>query len=264
MPPRPPETYTPGYGKQVSDFMARRRAATSAAFFLPALRPGMDVLDCGCGPGTVTLGLAQAVAPGRVEGLDLAPGQVALATARAREAGMGNVRFRTGSLYALPYADAAFDAVLAHALLEHLRDPLAALGEARRVLRPGGVVGVRSPDWGGLIVWPTSPPLEDALGAYAALQRRNGGDLYVGRRLGTLLAGAGFTAVRVSAGYECYADPLVIAEYLARRLAEEDGSGHHAAALRAWGEAARPGTAGGVGALFAQAWVQATGRVPGP
>src|SRR5260370_16939704 len=50
-----------------------RTAARDAAFFLPFLRPGMRVMDVGCGPGTITVGLAEVVPPGRVDGFDLHP-----------------------------------------------------------------------------------------------------------------------------------------------------------------------------------------------
>ena len=51
--------YTPGHTANAVTFMAQRRAATHAAFFLPQLKAGMRLLDCGCGPGTITLDLAQ-------------------------------------------------------------------------------------------------------------------------------------------------------------------------------------------------------------
>lgn len=49
---------------------ASRTAERQAAFALSYLRPGMDLLDAGCGPGTITIGLAKRVAPGRVAALD--------------------------------------------------------------------------------------------------------------------------------------------------------------------------------------------------
>lgn len=58
-------TYTIGYGSEPHAMMTRRSAGNAAAFLLPHLRPGMRLLDCGCGPGTITLGLAEAVAPGK-------------------------------------------------------------------------------------------------------------------------------------------------------------------------------------------------------
>ena len=64
----------------VQESYTSREAAQVAAFLLPHLRPGMTLLDCGCGPGALTLGLAEAVAPGRVVGIDLEPGMVSRAS----------------------------------------------------------------------------------------------------------------------------------------------------------------------------------------
>jgi ubiquinone/menaquinone biosynthesis C-methylase UbiE len=122
---------------------ATRTAASMAEFFLAHLRPGMRVLDCGCGPGSITVGLAEHVAPGEVIGIDIDPTHIALAQTRAADAGLSNVRFETADMYTLPFANAAFDAVFCHAVLAHLRHPSQALSEIRRVLQPEGVVGTR-------------------------------------------------------------------------------------------------------------------------
>jgi hypothetical protein len=64
------EEYTPGQTDTAVRFMADRRAETHAAFFLPYLRPGLSLVDLGCGPGEITIGLAAAVNPGAVLGID--------------------------------------------------------------------------------------------------------------------------------------------------------------------------------------------------
>ena len=131
------ELYTPGHGATALSLMARRRAASHAAFFTPALRPGMALLDCGCGPGTITLDLARLVAPGPVTGLDTAGDQLATAEAAAAAAGLA-VRFVTGSIYALPFPDASFDVVYGHGVLQYAAAPERIIAEAHRVLKPGG------------------------------------------------------------------------------------------------------------------------------
>src|SRR5262245_59048725 len=130
---RAPAPVAPPSGDAHTPRLARRTAAVQAAFFLPNLRPGMRVLDVGCGPGTITLGLAEAVAPGEVAGVDVREDRLALARAAATERKVPNTRFEIGDVYALPFPDAAFDAVLVHAVLEHLPDPGRALAAVRRV-----------------------------------------------------------------------------------------------------------------------------------
>src|SRR4030095_2388966 len=111
--------------------------------------------------------------------------------------------FETGSIYALPFADGSFDVVFAHALFEHLREPLKGLAEIHRVLAPDGVVALRSPDWGGFLISPTTPYMQDAIAFDTELQTRSGGDVQVGRKLPGLLREAGFREGEFSATYEC-------------------------------------------------------------
>ena len=86
----------------IEAWFARRTASREAAFFLPHLHPGMQILDVGCGPGSITLGLAEVVAPGKVVGIDLQPMQIEQARALAVERGVDSVRFEVAEAYRLP------------------------------------------------------------------------------------------------------------------------------------------------------------------
>jgi len=157
----------------------------------------------------------------------------------------------TASCYALPFAAASFDCVFSHALLEHLSNPSKALSEFHRILKPGGTVGICSPDWGGFIFSPPSTELSDAIEAYTRLQTKNGGDVFVGRKLGVYLTSAGFHSVKMQSRYECYSSLDLIGEYLALQL-KQKGHDKYAKALLAWSKSQ--------GGLFAQTWVAAIGR----
>jgi ubiquinone/menaquinone biosynthesis C-methylase UbiE len=178
---------------------ARRTAATNAAFLLPLLKPGMRLLDAGCGPGSITLGLAAAVAPGEVTGIDLSAESVRTAQDAAAAAGATNVRFEQASIYALPFADGTFDVAFAHAVFQHLEAPAEAARELGRVVRPGGMVALADADYGGSIIAPATPALDASIALMERVRRHSGGDPRIGRRLGTLLAEAGCTEVRCSA-----------------------------------------------------------------
>jgi ubiquinone/menaquinone biosynthesis C-methylase UbiE len=124
--------------------LASRTLEREGAFVLPWLRPGLDVLDLGCGPGTLTLDLAAAVLPGRATGLELSA--AAIDTARRLAAGreLVNAQFLIGNPAELPYAESTFDLVFSHGLLDRMRRPHEVLEEIRRVLRPGGLAALAS------------------------------------------------------------------------------------------------------------------------
>ena len=247
------ERYTPGHTPNAVDFMSRRTLESHGSFFIPVLADGMSVLDCGSGPGTITCDFAQRIPDGRVVGVDADESQIALASNTARTRGLRNVEFREASAYELPFPDESFDAVFSHALLEHLGEPDRAISEIRRVLKPGGSVGLCSPDWGGFLLAPPSAQLSEAITRYEQISIANGGDPYVGRKFAHLLEKAEFEAIALQARYEVYGSLEFIGEYLAIQL-ENAGESRHATTLREWAD-----TPNG---MFAQAWVSCTGRKP--
>jgi len=123
---RKQDRYTLGYGSQITQWHGERTADREAAFFLPHIKPGMRLLDFGCGNGAITVGLAETIAPGEVVGIDVESSQVERAITLAKDRGVKNVRFEVGSVYELPFPPASFDAAFAHAVLQHLNDPLRA------------------------------------------------------------------------------------------------------------------------------------------
>jgi len=176
-----------------------RTAAREAAFLLPHLRSGMRLLDVGCGPGTITLGLAEAVAPGSVAAVDLQKNLVNRARVLASERSVHNVSFSVANVYNLPFHSRTFDAAFAHAVLMFMGDPIAALTEIRRVLRPGGFVGLRDPDIGGTFHVPTTPMLQQWHDLRIRVRQHDGGDSSRGRHHRELLLEAGFTRAEATA-----------------------------------------------------------------
>ncbi len=175
------EGYAPGWAEDALSMMGRRKADTRAVFVLPFLADGVRVLDVGCGPGTITLGLAKAVAPhGFALGIDGQRSQVELATEMIATAGSKNLQFEQGSVYDLPVPGGSIDVAFAHALFEHLGRPADALAELRRVLRPGGLLAISSSDWSAAVLNPRTPDVDAALRGHYLLRRKAGGDPFAG------------------------------------------------------------------------------------
>jgi ubiquinone/menaquinone biosynthesis C-methylase UbiE len=187
--------------------MGQRTVESHAVFFVPHLKEGMSLLDCGCGPGSITVGLARAVFPGPVVGIDIDESDVSKAEELARALGDQNAAFRRADVYSLPFADETFDAVFAHGVLEHLVEPVTALREMARVLKPGGLIGARSPDYGGHIYYPHDPLIDESLRLIEQVVGHNGGNRNIGRQLKASLMEAGIERVEASASYECSGSP---------------------------------------------------------
>ncbi|GAA3887284.1 methyltransferase domain-containing protein [Streptomyces sedi] len=202
----PRETrYLHGHHDSVLRSHRWRTAENSAAYLLPRLRPGSELLDVGCGPGTLTADLAERVAPGRVVGVDRAEEVLAEARTQAAARGLDGVRFRTADALALDFADDSFDVVHAHQVLQHLADPVGALREMRRVCRPGGVVAVRDADYGAMSWFPEVPGLAAWRERYRRVASASGGEPDAGRRLLSWARAAGFAEVTPSASTWCFA-----------------------------------------------------------
>ena len=199
----------PFYGYDSNDVQATysgRQAESVADFLLPHLTPGMSLLDVGCGPGSITLGLGAVVSPGNAVGVDLEPGLIEQAKAMASEAEINNVEFQVANIYDLPFDDGQFDVVFTSAILEHLADPVGALRSLKRVLKPGGIAAMIQTDWGDPFIVPESKALSRFLELFEAGFNRNGGSLNRGRYLRANMQEAGFEIEEFAAQLANYTD----------------------------------------------------------
>ena len=196
--------YTHGHHDSVLRSHRWRTAENSAAYLLPALRSGQSLLDIGCGPGTITMDLAQRVAPGRVLGIDSGEAVIVQAVDAALAAGTDNLEFAVGDVYALGAADDSFDVVHAHQVLQHLTDPVAALREMRRVCRPGGIVAARDGSYAAMSWYPRPPALDDWMALYQQVAKSNAAEPNAAPVLRHWAHRAGFVDVTSSASVWCY------------------------------------------------------------
>ena len=200
--------------------LMERSAADYADFLLPDLRADARLLDLGCGDGRIAIGLAEH--GGEVVGVDLDADELETARSYAGELRVANIEFRIGDATALDLPDASFDACTCHSLLEAVPDPLAVVGEAMRVLRPGGVLGVACVEYGGLIL---AGPHEPLLRRFYAIREQlwqlvAGADPYLGRALRGLLTAAGFERVTATTKAFSYGTDDAVASFGADRAAD--------------------------------------------
>jgi SAM-dependent methyltransferase len=137
-----PERLAPEDLAPLEEFHTGGRQATIDLAARMGLRPGMHLLDLGCGIGGAARHLARAQGC-RVTGIDLTEEYVAAAAALTRRVGLEEaVLFRHGSALALPFAEASFDGATMLHVGMNVADKAALFAGVRRVLRPGGVFAV--------------------------------------------------------------------------------------------------------------------------
>lgn len=199
--------YPFGYSPAAVGMMQGRSADANAGFFLEHLSSGNSVLDLGCGPGSITVGLAAAVTPGEVIGIDIEPSQIALGRDRAKSVGLENCRFETGSVYELPILDCSVDAVYGHTILMQFSDLDPVFAEIQRVLKPGGFVGFREVDIGASFFHSETSALREVMITLRRSILHNDGNPDIGRALPSILSSAGFEILSANATYACAASP---------------------------------------------------------
>jgi SAM-dependent methyltransferase len=120
-----------------------RRRYMRPALERVGLRPGETALELGPGPGAFTVEAARRLGPeGRLIAVDIQPQMIARVEQKVREAGLTNVETHVGSAYELPVPDATVDRAFLVTVLPEIPDPVRALREIHRVLKPGGHLSV--------------------------------------------------------------------------------------------------------------------------
>jgi SAM-dependent methyltransferase len=175
----------------------RRTLWTDHRSLVDLLAPGMSVLDVGCGTGSITRGIAEAVGPGGdVVGIDRDGGL--LEHARVHGAGLRNLRFEAGDATRLDYAS-RFDVVTTARTLQWIADPGSAVRHMARAARPGGWLVVL--DYNHVFnAWDPAPPPAFAAfyAAFLAWRASNGWDNEVANHCPALCAAAGLQDIRRS------------------------------------------------------------------
>lgn len=224
--------YALGYSAIQTKMLAKRNFETHCQFLQPYLRPGMKILDCGCGPGTITIGLARMIAPGEVVAVDIEEEQLKIAYENAKKAGIGNIEFKQASTLNLPFEDETFDVVFSQATLSHLKHPALAIIEQKRVLKVGGIIATRDPYRGHkYFIYPQSKLLAEALAFYFRPLIDQGGDVDLGIKLAELFHAAGLKEIQhtlvcdnygAAKAAEFYSQAIMEAPYYKKLLANNE------------------------------------------
>ena len=199
--------YTMGYSEEYLTFLSIYRVEELAGYLLERLQPGVRIIDLGCGPGFMSVGLAEAVAPGVLYGVDVEPSQIEMARQIARDGQVGNVVFDLADLVDLPYEDGFFDVAHCNDVLAYVPDTAAVLAEAKRVLKPGGLLGCREMIVDSSFVHPDLGIMNRGWEVFADLLTADDGHPQIGKDLKMLLLQSGFTDVRASLSWETYSEP---------------------------------------------------------
>jgi SAM-dependent methyltransferase len=165
------------------------------------IRPGMRVLDIGCGPGWVSFMLAQRVGEdGHVFGVDRDLRMLELARQKARDTGVTNVTFLEGGFDVSFPERGTLDAVVGRRVLMYQPDAAQAISQLADAVRPGGIIAFHEHDMIALSDNRTSLPLHDRVRSWLRdMLRAEGANLHMGFDLHSALTAAGLIVERVRA-----------------------------------------------------------------
>lgn len=201
------DSYIMGYSEAYLRILSSRSTADTCRYLMPCLKPGLRVLDVGCGPGSISAGLAEAIRPGELHGIDIDPSQVEMAAQEAVDRGVTNAKFSVADLRDLPFEDSSFDVVHCNDTLAFIPDTEAPLNEMKRVLKSGGILGWREMIMDLFMTYPDPDPhpASQAYAIFADTLEADDGHPQMGKELAEHLDQAGFANIRMSASFEVFA-----------------------------------------------------------
>jgi len=211
---------TPGLRRDYAD----RTANHQAAFVLPYLNPGMNLLDVGYGPGTITIGLAKTVAPGNVIGIDHDSHNIEEAKMLASDENVTNVKFMSGDALNLPFEKEMFDAVFENNMFVHLAERASqATTEIYRVLKPGGFFAARDAN-ADAVVWSHQTELMKQFDRFFhRWHKSRGSDISLGKKLPAIIRESGFTNTIKSLSADTKGEPEATRSHAEIMVALLDG-----------------------------------------
>lgn len=185
--------YVHGYSKRETTRLQDQADALVDIIHGKAIFPaGSRILEPGCGTGSQTITLAANNPDAVITSMDVST--ASLDKAKSRTAHLPNVSFKQGDIYGLPFEDGSFEHVFVCFVLEHLKEPVQALAELKRVLKIGGSLTVVEGDHGSFYCHPHSAVTMQAVDCLIKSQALAGGNSLIGRELYPLLRKAGFNA----------------------------------------------------------------------
>lgn len=159
---------------------------------------GSVILEAGCGIGAQTKIVAPKNLSSKFLSIDIALKSLEQAKIIINTNKINNVEFQQADIFELPYEDEYFDHIFLSYLLEHISNPVEALIRLKKVLKKEGTITVIEGDHGSTYFHPDSEAAKKAIQCQVELQKQNGGDANIGRKLYPLLNQSGFKGIKVS------------------------------------------------------------------
>ena len=159
---------------------------------------GSVILEAGCGVGAQIKTVAPMNKNSKFISVDISFDSIQQATRLAKSLEIDNVQFKQADIFNLPFTDDYFDHVFVCFVLEHLPNPIEAIHQLKRVLKPNGTMTIIEGDHGSTYFHPDSKAAKKAIRCQVELQKSNGGDANIGRSVYPILKKTGFENVQVS------------------------------------------------------------------
>ena len=216
--------YVGGYTKLILDDFRRRGLHQEASFIKPYLKVGQTILDCGCGPGSISCDVAAVISPGKVSAIDISHQSITQAKQWAASRKIENIGFQVAEMTEVPFSKHTFDVVYAHAALYHVREYEKALKEIKRVLKPNGILALRDLNQANNKFSPSSDALDRAWTLIEKVFDVMGSDVNFGSKYESILPNFGFEIRSVENSFDVFAsdsEKESITSYWAWFLGEE-------------------------------------------